>query len=80
MANIPQFTKQNNIDFYSDELSQALTGAIGPNGFEISDLSSDQIDQIFPDSKEGTIWWDTTRSRWVGNKSGTLVGIVTESL
>ena len=80
MANIPSFTMHNNMMLYNDELSQSLQGAIGKNGFEISDLSSDQIDSIFSDSKDGTIWWDTTRERWVGNKAGTLVGIVTENL
>lgn len=80
MANIPTFTRHNDPTLYNDELSQSLQGAIGKNGFEISPLTSDQIDSIFTDSEDGTVWWDSTRERWVGNKAGTLVGIVTENL
>jgi hypothetical protein len=80
MANIPTFTAHNNPTLYNDELSQSLQGAIGKNGFKISELTSDQIDSIFSESEDGTIWWDTDRGRWVGNRSGALVGIVTESL
>lgn len=80
MANIPQFTKLNDMDLYDDELSQALTNAIGPNGFEVSTLSTDDIDTILSDSPNGTIWYDSTRNKFLGKENGILVSFNTTAL
>lgn len=80
MANIPQFTKVNDMDLYDDELSQALTNAIGPEGFEISTLSTGDIDSILADTPNGTMWYDSTRNKFVGKENSILVSFNTTAL
>lgn len=77
MANIPIFTQKGDQGLYNDELNQALNGAIGQNGFSISQLTTSQINSIFNDSQSGTIWFNTTTNEWWGNRNGTLVSFNT---
>ncbi len=80
MANIPQYTASNNQQLYNDDLSQALQAAIGTNGFEISLLSSEEIDKIFSGSQNGTVWYDTTRNKFLAKENGTLVSFNTTAI
>lgn len=80
MAEIPTYTKNGDQGLFNDELNQALKGAIGINGFEISGLSSDQINSILSQSKDGTIWRNTTTMEWWGNDNGTLVKFSTTAV
>lgn len=80
MANIPQFTTSNNPELYNDNLSQVLQESIGLNGYQISQLSSDDINNIFSSSINGTIWYDTTRNKFLAKENNVLVSFNTTAI
>ena len=80
MANIPQFTKQQDSDLYNDELSQALINSIGQNGFAISPLNTENINNNLNSSQSGTIFFNTDTQEWWANQNGTLVKLNVSSI
>lgn len=46
--------------YYNDQLNQALSNGIGPNGFTVSILTTAQIAEVEPNVPNGTTWFNST--------------------
>ena len=77
---IPQFSKNQNDDFYNEELSKALQNGLSDNGWTPPQQSSENIDTIKSDMPDGTFWYDTDLNALVTKQDGVLKKIVTEDL
>ena len=61
------------MQFYNDQLNQALRDGLGENGFTVSQLTSANITLAEPDAPNGTLWFDTDLAKL---KVKTAAGVV----
>lgn len=91
MVDIPPYVKSPDQENYNEELNQTLYQGIGPNGFQIPQLTNAQlttdpiIDQngnlttVSALAQDGTCWYITDNAPpvYVGKISGALVKFTT---
>ena len=61
------------MQYYNDQLNQALLDGVGTNGFTISQLTSADIVLAEPNVPNGTLWFDTDAAKL---KVKTATGVV----
>ena len=59
MANLPQWSAYQNDDFYFNNQSQVLYGALSDNGWTLPQQSTANITTIAAQMNNGTMWYDT---------------------
>jgi hypothetical protein len=89
MANIPpfinvQFTNKEGyltpaMQFYNDQLNQALANAIGANGFQNTQATTAQITAIEPEVPVGTVWFDMNAAKLKVKTADGVVETITSS-
>lgn len=72
MANLPQWSEYQNDNYYFNNQSQVLYGALSDNGWTLPQQSTANITTIAAQMNNGTMWYDSDTNSFKVKINGTV--------